>query len=231
MRRRRERRERCERVHHGCELHARASRWWPSSPWRRAARGCSRRDVAPVAPLALGASAPAPAPTRREPRDAEARRRRHDIEQPSRVVMIAARGRCGAVHPPARARHRERLRREEDGRSDREHGTHDQAQYGEKRCRVRGGALQLWKKDGFEQYGGFEKLRAKVLMKHAHVFETLCAPLMTQARALRTAHRRARRPCVAARRPSRCGALAPVLTTLRRASFAGKIRRELDELP
>ena len=74
------------------------------------------------------------------------------------------------------------------------HGTHDR-EYGEKRCRVAPvGALQLWKKDGFGQYGGFEKLRAKVLMKHAHVFETLCAPLMTQARALRTAHRRARRP-------------------------------------
>ena len=74
------------------------------------------------------------------------------------------------------------------------HGTHDK-EYGARPCRVAPvGALQLWKKDGFGQYGGFEKLRAKVLMKYAHVFETLCAPLMTQARALRTAHRRARRP-------------------------------------
>ena len=68
-------------------------------------------------------------------------------------------------------------------------------EYGARPCRFApAGALQLWKKNGFEQYGGYEKLRVKVLTKHAHVFETLCAPSMTQARALRTAHRRARRP-------------------------------------
>ena len=43
------------------------------------------------------------------------------------------------------------------------HGTHDK-EYGARPCRVAPvGALQLWKTDGFEQYGGFEKLRVKVL--------------------------------------------------------------------
>ena len=59
---------------------------------------------------------------------------------------------------------------------------------------LRGRSLSVVYSDGKGSDNPYEKLRVKVLMKYAHVFETLCAPSMTQARALRTAHRRARRP-------------------------------------